>query len=120
MNQKALIVDDSKMIRAVFSLQLSTCGFKAQSCESLDQTLAIIQNWQPGIVFLDLRMPDHDGFEVIERIQTKFSVLPKIVAVTGNDDDLVRQQVDTAGFDRFLLKPFRTPELTALLKDLLS
>ena len=120
MNKKALIVDDSKMIRDVFSLQLTTCGFEVQSCDSLDQTLSIIQNWQPDVAFLDLRMPGHDGFEVLEQIQAKFSTLPKIVAVTGSDGDLVRQQASSAGFDRFLLKPFRAPELMALLEDLFS
>ena len=120
MTRRALIIDDSKMIRDVFSLQLATCGFEAQSCDSLDKTLNIIQNWQPTVVFLDLQMPNHDGFEVIKQIQAKFSAPPKIVAVTGNDSDLVRRQADSMGFDRFLLKPFRTLELTALLDDLLS
>jgi len=120
MNKRALIVDDSKMIRDVFSRQLTTCGFEAQSCDSLNKTLSIIQDWQPAVVFLDLRMPDHDGFEVIKQIQAKFSASPKIVAVTGSDSDLVRRHADSVGFDRFLPKPFRTLELTALLDELLS
>jgi len=119
MNKKALVVDDSKMIRDVFSMQLTTCGFDTQSCDLLDQTLSIIENWQPAVVFLDLRMPGHDGFDVIEQIQANFSALPKIVAVTGSDSDLDRQRAASAGFDRFLLKPFRVPELMALLDDIL-
>ena len=120
MNKKALIVDDSEMIRDVFSQQLTVCGFETQSCDSLDETLNIIQNWQPDVVFLDLRMPSHDGFEVLEQIQAKFPDPPKVIAVTGSDSSRVRQQVDSAGFDRFLLKPFRTAQLIAILKNLLS
>ena len=55
MNKKALIVDDSEMIREVFSQQLAICGFDTRSCDSLAQTLTIIENWQPNVVFLDLR-----------------------------------------------------------------
>ena len=120
MNKKALIVDDSEMIRDVFSQQLTVCGFETQSCDSLDETLNIIQNWQPDVVFLDLRMPSHDGFEVLEQIQAKFPDPPKVIAVTGSDSSRVRQQVDSAGFDRFLLKPFRTAQLIAILENLLS
>ena len=120
MSKKALIVDDSELIRDVFSQQLTVCGFDAQACGSLDKTLSIIENWQPNVVFLDLRMPGHDGFEVIEQIRAKFSDPPKIIAVTGSDSNRIRQQVDAAGFDSFLLKPFRTPQLIALLEDLLS
>jgi len=87
-------------------------GFETQSCDSLDETLNIIQNWQPDVVFLDLRMPSHDGFEVLEQIQAKFSDIPKVVAVTGSDSNRIRQQVDSAGFDRFLLKPFRVDSNT--------
>jgi len=120
MNKKALIVDDSEMIRDVFSQQLIICGIDAQSCSSLDETLNIIQNWQPDVVFLDLRMPGHDGFEVIKQIRAKFPDPPKVIAVTGSDSSRVRQQVDSAGFDRFLLKPFRTAQLIAILENLLS
>ena len=120
MNKKALIVDDSEMIRDVFSQQMTVCGFETQSCDSLDETLNIIQNWQPDVVFLDLRMPSHDGFEVLEQIQAKFPDPPKVIAVTGSDSSRVRQQVDSAGFDRFLLKPFSMTRLTALLENLLS
>ena len=120
MNKRALIVDDSDMIRDVFSQQLIICGFDARSCDSLDETLDIIQSWQPIVVFLDLRMPRHDGFEVIEQIRAKFSDPPKIIAVTGSDDNHVRQQAELVGFDRFLLKPFRIAQLMALLENLLS
>ena len=120
MNKRALVVDDSDMIRDVFSQQLIICGFDARSCDSLDETLDIIQSWQPIVVFLDLRMPRHDGVEVIEQIRAKFSDPPKIIAVTGSDDNHVRQQAELVGFDRFLLKPFRIAQLMALLENLLS
>ena len=56
MTKKALIVDDSEMIRDVFSQQLAVCGFDTQACTSLNETLDIIQNWQPDVVFLDLSL----------------------------------------------------------------
>ncbi len=119
MNKKALVVDDTRMVRDVFLKQLNVCGFDAQACASLEQTLGIIQNWQPDVVFLDLRMPDHDGFEVIEKIQSKFTDLPKVVAVTGMDVSGIRERTVSAGFDGFLLKPFSMTQLLASLQELL-
>lgn len=120
MSKKALIVDDTKMIRDLFSQQLTAYGFDTQSCGSLDETLDIIQNWRPEVVLLDLRMPGHNGFEVFEQIRFKFSAPPKVIAVTGLDINSVRQQAATVGFDGFLLKPFSIAQLVTSLKELLS
>jgi len=120
MSQKALIVDDTKLICDIFSQQLTACGFQARSCNSLDDTINIVQVWQPDVVFLDLRMPSHDGFAVIEQLHAKFSTPPKVIAVSGEASSLVRLQVEEAGFAGFLVKPFRIAQVLAILKKVLA
>ena len=118
MAKKALVVDDNKLIRDVFALQMIACGLESKACSTLEDTITIIKDWQPEVVMLDLRMPGHDGFEVIEQILAQFPVPPKVIAVSGAISDSIRQQVKEAGFTDFLQKPFRLPQIMAVLKKL--
>ena len=120
MATKTLVVDDSRLIRDVFAQQLVACGFESKACASLTDTLKIIQDWKPDLVMLDLRMPGHDGFEVIEQILTQFPVPPKVIAVSGAVSAEVRQQTEAAGFSDFLQKPFRVAQVLAVIKKALG
>ena len=117
---RTLVVDDTKLIRDVFAQQLVACGFESQACVSLEETLRIIRDWQPDVVLLDLRMPGHDGFEVIEQILLQFPTPPKVIAVSGAVSGSVRQQTEDAGFSAFLQKPFRLPQILAVVEEVLN
>ena len=120
MAKKTLVVDDTKLIRDVFAQQLVACGFESQACASLDDTIKIIQDWQPDVVMLDLRMPDNDGFAVIEQIFAQCPAPPKVIAVSGQISNTVRKQTEDAGFAAFLQKPFRIPQILAVLDKVLG
>ena len=115
MAKKALVVDDTKLIRDVFAQQLVVCGFESQACASLEDTIKIIQDWQPDVVLLDLRMPVHDGFAVIEQIFAQCPNPPKVVAVSGDPSCAIRKQAEDAGFTAYLQKPFRAAQILAVL-----
>ena len=117
---KALVVDDTRLIRDVFAQQLIACGFESKACASLEETLNNIRDWQPDVVLLDLRMPGHDGFEVIEQILIQFPTPPKVIAVSGAISADVRQQAEDAGFADFLQKPFRVAQILAVIKKVLG
>ena len=120
MARKALVVDDNKLIRDVIAKQLIACGFESQACASLADTTKIIGDWQPDVVLLDLRMPGHDGFAVINQILSQFPDPPKVIAVTGEINNTVRKQTEDAGFAGFLQKPFRIAQVIAILDQVLD
>ena len=66
-----------------------------------DAIRAIVQQ-QPQVVFLDVRMPDIDGFEVIDAIG--MDAMPLVVFATAYDDHAL-QAFDAGALD-YLLKPF--------------
>jgi CheY-like chemotaxis protein len=74
--------------------------------------LEIIRQQQPDIVLLDISLPDMDGYEVLRqmRADTQMKEIPTI-AVTANAmmDDVKRGEA--AGFDEYMVKPIRAPEL---------
>lgn len=104
MKIKVLIVDDEQpartMIRRLLDgrAEIEIVG----ECENGSEAVAAIEAKQPNLVFLDVQMPEVDGFAVIEKLAGKS--LPHIVFVTAYDQYAVRA-FETGALD-YLLKPF--------------
>lgn len=114
---RILIVDDQEPIRKTLGMQLEACGYSSRCCSTLDATISLIEFWQPQLVMLDLRMPDKDGYEILEKIQQTCTPHPVIVAMTGDATDTVREKCIHSGFDYFLTKPFRIQEVQKIVEN---
>ena len=99
-----VIVDDEPLARSNLSILLrrdpeieiiSECG-------SAMDALAIIRNAKPDLIFLDVQMPEHDGFDILELLGKDLP--PAIVFVTAYDQYALR--AFEAGALDYLLKPF--------------
>lgn len=99
-----LIVDDEplacsrirKLLAGVPDIKI------AGECRDGEEAVAAIRKLAPDIVFLDVQMPEVDGFEVLERL--KRGKMPVIVFVTAYDQYAVRA-FEASALD-YLLKPF--------------
>ena len=79
----------------------------------------MVREWQPDVVFLDIAMPDVDGYEVAAAIRAGGAEpRPRLVALTGFGRDKDRKRALDAGFDQHLLKPAAPEEIEALLAGL--
>lgn len=114
---KILVVDDKQVIREIACRQLVQLGYQSDSCGDLPTTIEKITSWQPDIVLLDLRMPEHDGFHVLQKIWAEFVSPPRIIAMTGDATAQVRRSVVEAGFNGFIAKPFRLSQLKKLVEQ---
>jgi two-component system, LytTR family, response regulator len=111
---RTVIIDDSELAREGIrhSLQdepeFEVVGEAADGFQALD----VIASIKPDLVFLDVRMPGLDGFQVIERVGSTH--LPAIVFVTAYDDYAARA-FDAGAID-YLLKPVSDTRFEAALK----
>jgi len=101
---KVLIVDDEflgrKRIRSLLSehADIKIVG----ECEDGRETVEAIQNLKPDLVFLDVQMPETDGFGVVEIIGTEN--MPAVIFVTAYDEYAIRAfEINAVDY---LLKPF--------------
>ncbi len=103
MNVRTLIVDDEPLARErLRQLLQPQPGIELiGECSDGQQALAAIQQQKPDLVFLDIQMPELDGFQVLEAIP---SPRPAIVFVTAYDEFAVRA-FEVHAVD-YLLKPF--------------
>jgi two-component system, LytTR family, response regulator len=71
-------------------------------CENGFESVEAIEKWQPELVFLDVQMPEMNGFEVLARLDS--ADLPVVIFVTAFDDYAVKA-FEIHALD-YLLKPF--------------
>ena len=101
---RALIVDDEQLARSNIAVllqmdpEIETIG----ECGSGVEAVAEIRNTKPDLVFLDVQMPECDGFDVLEMLGNDLS--PAVVFVTAYDQYALR--AFEAGALDYLLKPF--------------
>ena len=100
---RVLVVDDEPLARRGLRLHLERAtGFEVVGeAATADEAVASIEQLDPQIVFLDVRMPGEDGFSVVERVGV--DAMPTTVFVTAYDDHALRA-FDAQAVD-YVLKP---------------
>jgi NarL family two-component system response regulator YdfI len=105
---RVLVVDDHLIVREGLRLILEKAG-KAKGIELVGdavdgaQALQLIEETQPDIVLMDLRMPGMDGIEAIGHIRDSWPQIAVIILTTYNEDDLMLRGLQ-AGASGYLLK----------------
>ena len=117
---RVLIVDDHAMLRAGFRTILDTqpdiavVGEAATGADAVAPAAAL----RPGVITMDVQMPDMDGIEATRRIVADPSVSAAIAIITTFDrDDYLYQALD-AGASGFLLKNAGAEDLIAAVRAL--
>jgi two-component system, LytTR family, response regulator len=101
---RALVVDDEPLARKNLTLLLSRAEDIecVGECDSGEGALTSIRQSRPDLVFLDVQMPECDGFDVLELLGGE--VPPAVVFVTAHDKYALKA-FETGALD-YLLKPF--------------
>ena len=112
-----LVVDDDIDSLHLFSLLLKRAGHTVHVSQSAANAIRLIEEIHPDVVFLDLAMPDLDGFEVAKQVRRhpRFTETT-IVAVTGYDGPAFRERARYAGFDDYLVKPVPIAKIEAIVQ----
>lgn len=101
---RILIVDDDEAIRSLLQVTLSSARFELAIAANGAQALKVVDNWQPNLILLDMRMPIMDGWQFIQAYRQMPPPFAAIVILTASlDSERIRQQVAA---DAALLKPF--------------
>src|SRR5215472_1503995 len=103
MSLTTLIVDDEPLAREGLRVLLSTDPEVSAICEARDasEAVASIREFKPDLVFLDVQMPEMDGFAVVREIGAE--QMPAVVFVTAHDQYAI-QAFEINALD-YLLKP---------------
>jgi two-component system response regulator FixJ len=107
---KIILVDDDPAILDALGSRLKLAGFEVDTHEDADHFLESADLRAADCIMLDIRMPKHDGMEVLEQLQERDPALP-VVMMTGHGDiDLAVAAIRKGAMD-FLEKPFSDERL---------
>lgn len=110
--RRVLVVDDNADAAWLVAEMLGVHGHTARVAKGGADALSAVKVFSPEVVFLDLSMPDVDGFQVaVELRRTPGLETVRIVALSAWGDDAFRARSAAAGFDAHLAKPAPIAEL---------
>ncbi|MBX3445003.1 MAG: response regulator [Planctomyces sp.] len=114
--RKVLIVDDNVDSAVSLARLLEARGHTARAVHTGTEALSEEGEFRPDVVFLDLGMPEMDGFSVARELRSRRGRGgPLLVALTGWGGAEDRMRTSEAGFDFHFVKPIRAEDAARVL-----
>ncbi len=115
--KKALIIDDTKNIRIMLTKCLEISGYEAQAVQNGIEGLKCMENNTYDLIFLDIKLPELSGTEVLKRIRSKGINTPVII-ITAYPTVKNAVECTKMGAVSYLQKPFTADRLKNTLESL--
>ncbi len=113
---RLLIVDDKPINRQLLIKLLNPLGFELKEAKNGKEAVEIWQEWEPHLIWMDMRMPVMDGYEATQQIKSTIKgQATAIIALTASVLEEERAIVLSAGCDDFMRKPFRDQDIFSAL-----
>ena len=114
---RVLVVDDYADAADLLTEALSFAGYQVSTANDGNTALELVNREPHGAAFIDIGMPDMDGYELARRLRA----LPSgagmfLVALTGHSGEAERRRSVEAGFDLHLVKPVDVTRVGAVLE----
>ena len=113
-----LIVEDERAVARGLEYGLRAEGFAVLWAENGRLALELVQNHQPQLILLDLRLPDMTGFDICRQLRSNGHRQP-ILMLTARDEEIDKVLGLELGADDYVVKPFSLRELISRVRALL-
>jgi signal transduction histidine kinase/ligand-binding sensor domain-containing protein/CheY-like chemotaxis protein len=113
-----LVAEDEPVNMLLISEVLSKMGFEVLKATNGREALALLDEHEPSVIFMDVNMPEMDGLEAtlaIRQLPGHKRSIP-IIALTADVMKKDKEHCLAAGMDHFVSKPFRLDEIEEALK----
>ena len=119
-NASVLVIDDDAAVREAVAEDLKREGYELHFASNGREGLMQLQEVEPTVIILDLRMPVMDGREFLSQLALKPSDPYSVVVLTAyGDADAVKSCYD-AGVSTFLKKPFNLFEIRGVVRNAIA
>jgi DNA-binding NtrC family response regulator len=118
-NRHVLIIDDERPVLMTLEALLKRHGYQVDTAPTATQGLKALKSKPPTLVLLDLRLPDADGLEMLDRIKTE---LPQVQVIILTAHDSLHNAIESIkrGAYHFISKPYAPEELLSLVEKALE
>src|SRR6266700_8084509 len=118
-NRHVLIIDDERPVLMTLEALLKRHGYEVDTAPTATQGVKMLKSRSPTLVLLDLRLPDADGLEMLERIKSE---LPEVQVIILTAHDSLHNAIESIkrGAFHFISKPYAPEELLSLVENALE
>ena len=116
MSPRVLVVDDEKGIREALRQVLEYEGMEVQAASSGAEALRLYPEFQPGLVFLDVKMQGSDGLETLRKLR-ELDPRAQVVMISGHGTIQTAVEATQLGAYDFLEKPLDTDRILLTLRN---
>jgi PAS domain S-box-containing protein len=113
-----MVVEDDAINMMLISEVLGKMGFDVIKANNGKQALGMLKEQEPVLIFMDVNMPEMDGFattRMIRKMEGVYATLP-IIALTADAMLGDKEKCIEAGMTDYISKPFRLEEIESVLK----
>lgn len=100
-----LVIEDEKIISSAIIRVLTACGHDVHTMDDGFNVMEKIRNFNPSIVFLDVKMPGRSGLDVLKEIK-ELAPNTRVIMMSGYTSLESIKSAKDLGADDFLKKPF--------------
>ena len=106
---RILVVDDKEANRELLVKFLTSVGLNTRIATNGIEAIKIYQDWQPDLIWMDMRMPVMDGYAATKQIKADNHTI--IIALTATAFEEERSKILAVGCDDLVRKPFKEAEI---------
>jgi DNA-binding response OmpR family regulator len=114
---KVVVIDDERHLRELLELGLGEDGFEVRSAADGRAGLALVRDWRPDAIVLDVMLPFVDGLELLPMLRRITEAPILMLSAKADTDDRITGL--RRGADDYIKKPFEMTELAARLHSAL-
>ena len=118
--KKILIADDNENIREALTYLLEDAGYTVSLAKDGAEALRKVREVSPDILFLDIMMPEINGYDVCRAIKNDPDLKIYVIMLTAKGQADEQERGKAVGADEYVVKPFSPMEILSKIKNILN
>ncbi|MBF0206207.1 MAG: response regulator [Oligoflexia bacterium] len=113
-----LVVEDNEANKKLLRLMLQRVGHEVDTVSSGKEALTALEKKRYDLVFMDVTMPEMDGFETTKQIRNSQTIQNKnlpVLAITGHTSDEYKNKCFESGMNDYIEKPYLLDDLQKVI-----
>jgi CheY-like chemotaxis protein len=107
---QVLLVEDDQALAQMYRVKLERDGYTVRVAGDGEEALAMVAEWLPDLIFLDIRLPRMDGLAFLERLRRsqRTQNIPVVIVSNYSEEELVARGLQLGALE-YLIKSQTTP-----------
>jgi CheY-like chemotaxis protein len=119
LSKTVLLVDDEPDIRLMARFMLESHGHRVIEAATADDAMNALAAEQPDLIYLDIRLPGVDGWDVLRRLRAneQYKKIP-VVMISAHSSPTTLERAKAEGSVGYVIKPFKESDLLHWVEQL--